>query len=74
MVVVCPGLVARTSAQGGARSWAGKPASALALATRALDRGLDSTVEAALALEVSHALITEHTPEVAASKEEFGQR
>lgn len=61
-------------AQGVARSLAGKPASALALAKRAIDRGLDSTVEAALELEVSHALITEHTPEVAASKEEFGKR
>ncbi|WP_197318734.1 enoyl-CoA hydratase/isomerase family protein [Saccharomonospora sp. NB11] len=57
-----------------ARTLADKPASALALAKRAVDRGVDSTVETALELEVSHAMITEHTPEVAASKEEFGKR
>ncbi|WP_433470688.1 enoyl-CoA hydratase/isomerase family protein [Saccharomonospora azurea] len=57
-----------------ARSLAERPAAALALAKRAVDRGVDGTLDAALELEVSHALITEHTPEVAASKEEFGQR
>ncbi|PRX50175.1 enoyl-CoA hydratase/carnithine racemase [Prauserella shujinwangii] len=53
---------------------AGQPATAAALAKRAVDRGLDGTLDAALELEVSHALITEHTPEVARSAEEFRSR
>ncbi|KAA9154173.1 enoyl-CoA hydratase/isomerase family protein [Amycolatopsis acidicola] len=42
------------------------------LAKRALDAGTD--LEAALELEVSHALITEHTPEVARATEDFRGR
>lgn len=57
-----------------ARTLADKPASALALAKRALDHGIDGALETALELEVSHALITEHSPEVARSKEEFDER
>ncbi len=57
-----------------ARTLADKPASALALAKRALDHGTDGALETALELEVSHALITEHSPEVARSKEEFDER
>lgn len=71
---VVPAADLAKHAHGVARSLAEKPASALALAKRAIDRGVDSSVEAALELEVSHALITEHTPEVAASKQEFGNR
>ncbi|GHF44142.1 enoyl-CoA hydratase/carnithine racemase [Amycolatopsis bartoniae] len=51
---------------------AGHPAGSVALAKRALDAGID--VEAALELEVSHALVTEHTPEVARSAEAFRSR
>ncbi|WP_199431290.1 enoyl-CoA hydratase/isomerase family protein [Qaidamihabitans albus] len=51
-----------------------RPRSAVTLAKRALDRGIDSALEAALEREVSHALVTEHTPEVARSAEEFRSR
>ncbi|WP_040405856.1 enoyl-CoA hydratase/isomerase family protein [Amycolatopsis nigrescens] len=51
-----------------------RPAAAATLAKRALDAGADSTLDAALELEVSHALITEHTPEVAHSAEAFRSR
>lgn len=57
-----------------ARRLAGKPPWALALAKRALDRGVDSAVEDALELEVSHALITEAAPEMTRSAEEFRSR
>jgi enoyl-CoA hydratase/carnithine racemase len=53
---------------------AGQPAPALALAKRALDRGADSAVEAALELEISHALVTEHSPDVVKATEEFRSR
>lgn len=48
-----------------AREWASRvPAHpATTLAKRALDAGIDSALEQALELEVSHALITEHLPE-----------
>lgn len=52
-----------------ARRIAERPRGAVALAKRALDASVD--VAAALELEVSHALITEHTPEVAQSAEAF---
>lgn len=55
-----------------ARRISGHPASAVALAKRALDAGID--LASALELEVSHALITEHTPEVARSAEAFRSR
>jgi len=47
-----------------AREWAARiPAHpATTLAKRALDAGIDSALEHALELEVSHALITEHLP------------
>ncbi|HVW42569.1 MAG TPA: enoyl-CoA hydratase/isomerase family protein [Amycolatopsis sp.] len=44
-----------------ARRIAERPAGATALAKRALDHGID--LAAALELEISHALVTEHTPE-----------
>ena len=50
------------------------PAAAATMAKRALDSGIDSSLEAALELEVSHALITEHSAEVAASSEAFRSR
>lgn len=71
---VVPAAELAEHVNGVARALAERPASALALAKRAIDRGIDGTVEAALELEVSHALITEHTPEVAASKKEFENR
>ncbi|AIG73552.1 Hypothetical protein AJAP_03130 [Amycolatopsis japonica] len=61
-----------------ALAWAVKiashPAAAATMAKRALDSGIDSSLEAALELEVSHALITEHSAEVAASSEAFRSR
>lgn len=53
---------------------AGKPARSVTLAKRALDHGVDSAVETVLELEVTHALVTEHTPEVTKSSEEFRSR
>lgn len=49
------------AAAGWARRIAGRSPGALALAKRALDNGID--LAAALELEISHALITEHLPE-----------
>ncbi|MFK0247550.1 enoyl-CoA hydratase/isomerase family protein [Amycolatopsis azurea] len=61
-----------------ALAWATKiashPAAAATMAKRALDSGIDSSLDAALELEVSHALITEHSAEVAASAEAFRSR
>lgn len=57
-----------------ARRLADKPASAVTLAKRAVDRGVDATVDGALELEVSHALLTEHSPDVARATEEFRSR
>lgn len=57
-----------------ARRLADRPASAVTLAKRAVDRGVDATVEGALELEVSHALLTEHSPDVARAAEEFRSR
>jgi len=61
-----------------ALAWAAKiashPAAAATMAKRALDSGIDSSLDAALELEVSHALITEHSAEVAASSEAFRSR
>jgi 2-(1,2-epoxy-1,2-dihydrophenyl)acetyl-CoA isomerase len=57
-----------------ATAWARKIAQqpAATLAKRALDAAID--LETALELEVSHALITEHSPQVARSAEEFRSR
>ncbi|HJQ46657.1 MAG TPA: enoyl-CoA hydratase/isomerase family protein [Amycolatopsis sp.] len=52
---------AHAAAADWARRIAGRPTNATALAKRALDHGID--LAAALELEISHALITEHTPE-----------
>jgi enoyl-CoA hydratase/carnithine racemase len=53
---------------------AGHPASAATMAKRALDAGIDGPLEGALELEVSHALITEHSAAVKASTEAFRSR
>jgi enoyl-CoA hydratase/carnithine racemase len=53
---------------------AGHPPYAATMAKRALDAGLDGTLEGALELEVSHALITEHSAAVKASTEAFRSR
>ena len=59
-------------------AWASRiarhPAYATTMAKRALDAGLDGTLEGALELEVSHALITEHSAAVKASTEAFRSR
>ncbi|MBP2477824.1 enoyl-CoA hydratase/carnithine racemase [Crossiella equi] len=61
-----------------ALEWAGRiaaqPAPAMALAKRALDRGIDSSVEDALELEVAHALVTDGSADVRAATEEFRGR
>ncbi|WAL66360.1 enoyl-CoA hydratase/isomerase family protein [Amycolatopsis cynarae] len=51
---------------------AARPAGAVTLAKRALDAAIE--LEPALELEVSHALLTEHTPEVARSAAAFRSR
>ncbi|MCP2252060.1 Enoyl-CoA hydratase/carnithine racemase [Prauserella aidingensis] len=53
---------------------AGKPARSVTLAKRVLDHGIDAAVETVLELEITHALLTEHTPEVQQSAEEFRSR
>jgi enoyl-CoA hydratase/carnithine racemase len=50
------------------------PAEAATMAKRALDAGIDSSLESALELEVSHALITEQSAAVRASLETFRSR
>jgi 2-(1,2-epoxy-1,2-dihydrophenyl)acetyl-CoA isomerase len=57
-----------------AKKIAGHPSEAATMAKRALDAGLDGTLEGALELEVSHALITEHSAAVKASAEAFRSR
>ena len=61
-----------------ALDWAGRiakqPAAANTLAKRAIDHGIDANLEAALELEVSHALITDNSPEAGASAENFRER
>ncbi|KID31838.1 enoyl-CoA hydratase/carnithine racemase [Prauserella sp. Am3] len=57
-----------------AAALAAKPPRSVALAKRALDHGIDSALDTVLELEVAHALLTEHTPEVARSEEEFRSR
>jgi enoyl-CoA hydratase/carnithine racemase len=56
-------------------SWANKlaekPESSTTLAKRALDAGLDGSIENALELEIEHALRTENSPEVRASMKNF---
>ncbi|WP_344424424.1 enoyl-CoA hydratase/isomerase family protein [Amycolatopsis minnesotensis] len=76
------GLVNAVTSEDGllehAMGWAGRiaghPPAAVAMAKRALDSGTESALDAALELEISHALITEHSPEVAASSEAFRSR
>lgn len=51
-----------TTATEWARDLAARPATAVTLAKRALDHGIDTAVDSALELEVSHALITEYAP------------
>ncbi|MFE0021389.1 enoyl-CoA hydratase/isomerase family protein [Amycolatopsis sp. NPDC059021] len=61
-----------------AHDWAEKiashPAEAATMAKRVLDSGIDNALESALELEVSHALITEHSAAVRASTEAFRSR
>lgn len=71
-------VLARSELLEGALSWAGRiaaqPAGAQTLTKRAVHSGIDSTVDAALELEVSHALITDVSPEYAASARSFRER
>lgn len=62
------------AAVGWARTIADKPAYSVALTKRAVDSGMESSLEAALELEVSHALITDSTAEVADSSARFRDR
>ncbi|MFC4002844.1 enoyl-CoA hydratase/isomerase family protein [Prauserella oleivorans] len=57
-----------------ATALAAKPAASVTLAKRALDQGIDSALDTALEVEVAHALLTEHSTEVARSSEEFRSR
>ncbi|MFD9892966.1 enoyl-CoA hydratase/isomerase family protein [Amycolatopsis sp. NPDC059027] len=61
-----------------ALDWAAKiaahPAEAATMAKRVLDSGIDNALESALELEVSHALVTEHSAAVRASTEAFRSR
>lgn len=61
-----------------ALGWAEKiahhPPEAATMAKRALDSGIDHALESALELEVSHALITEHSAAVRESTEAFRSR
>ncbi|HWD04133.1 MAG TPA: enoyl-CoA hydratase/isomerase family protein [Amycolatopsis sp.] len=61
-----------------ALGWAAKmahhPPEAATMAKRALDAGIDHALECALELEVSHALITEHSAAVRESTEAFRSR
>ncbi|MFF0144014.1 enoyl-CoA hydratase/carnithine racemase [Amycolatopsis sulphurea] len=61
-----------------ALGWAEKiahhPPEAATMAKRALDTGIDHALESALELEVSHALITEHSAAVRESTEAFRSR
>jgi len=65
---------AREAAVAWARAIAAKPGYSAALAKRALDAGVDSTLDAALELEVSHALVTDTAAEVAESTARFQAR
>lgn len=62
------------AAVGWARTIAAKPTYSVALTKRALDSGMESSLEAALELEVSHALITDTSAEVADSSARFRDR
>ncbi|MQA60446.1 MAG: enoyl-CoA hydratase/isomerase family protein [Actinophytocola sp.] len=62
------------AALGWANDIAAKPGYAVTLAKRAVDSGIDSTLEGALELEVSHALVTDATTEVAESSARFRDR
>ncbi|RJQ87083.1 enoyl-CoA hydratase/isomerase family protein [Amycolatopsis panacis] len=61
-----------------ALGWAEKiahhPPEAATMAKRALDSGIDHALESALELEISHALITEHSAAVRESTEAFRSR
>ncbi|WP_034268926.1 enoyl-CoA hydratase/isomerase family protein [Haloechinothrix halophila] len=57
-----------------ARELAGKPSYAVTLVKRALDSGIDASLESVLELEVTHALFTENTAAVAASAGRFRER
>lgn len=71
---VVPGDELMERALGLAGRIAEQPPGSVALAKRALDAGIDSALDTALELEVSHALITEHSPEVASSTAAFKDR
>ncbi|MEC3975288.1 enoyl-CoA hydratase/isomerase family protein [Amycolatopsis sp. H20-H5] len=71
---VVPAADLLDTARAWARKIAGHPAAAATMAKRAVDAGIDGALEAALELEVSHALITEHSAAVQASTEAFRSR
>ncbi|MPY77171.1 MAG: enoyl-CoA hydratase/isomerase family protein [Actinophytocola sp.] len=57
-----------------AHDLADKPSYAVTLVKRALDSGIDASLESTLELEVTHALLTENTADVAASAGRFRER
>ncbi|MEV6900829.1 enoyl-CoA hydratase/isomerase family protein [Amycolatopsis sp. NPDC051372] len=69
-----PAAELMTLALGWAEKIAHHPAEAATMAKRALDSGIDHALESALELEVSHALITEHSAAVRESTEAFRSR
>ena len=71
---VVPADALMESAMTWATKLAARPEGAATLAKRAVDHGIDSGLDSALELEVSHALITEHSAEVAASTAQFRNR
>ncbi len=64
----------RATAVDMARELADKPSYAVTLVKRGVNSGMDASLESTLELEVTHALLTEHTADVAASSERFRER
>ena len=56
-----------------AATLAGRPAVSVSLAKQALDQGLDSTLDTAMAREVDHAILTSISGEGAAPREAFNR-
>ncbi|MPY96466.1 MAG: enoyl-CoA hydratase/isomerase family protein [Actinophytocola sp.] len=64
----------RVAAVDMARELSGKPSYAVTLVKRGVNSGMDTSLESALELEVTHALLTENTADVAASSGRFRDR
>lgn len=64
----------RATAVDMARELADKPPYAVTFVKRGVNSGMDASLESAMELEVTHALLTENTADVAASSERFRDR